>query len=509
MLKVPGTLVILVTLWFFGGVLWPLDIPQASARPDRLLLTNVQIVDVEFGLLRSDHSILVEGGEIVAVGRGLAADDARVLDAGGRYAIPGLFDMHTHSVKLSPALLHPLFVAAGVTAVRDLGGCVGIPDTWVACAEDKRVWDQAVRAGSLVGPRYDHIGSLQVDGGTEIPSRLDPGLGAATPAGARARVALDKMRGIDFLKPYTMISRAAYFALAEAARENNMYLAGHQPLAVSALEVIAAGQRSIEHAVLFIMECYTGVDALRGAVDVRAVYTTELRLRMIEQHDPELCAAIHAAMAAAGTAFVPTHTTRKLDAYAIDLEFRSDARLRYVPGPLQFLWRQDADGMAERAGAGGQDSYQAFYEFGIEQTGVAHRAGVMILAGTDAPDSFVFAGTSLHDELDHFIRAGLSPLEALRTATIAPAAFLGLEHKAGVIKVGARADIVLLDDNPLVDIRAVRNIEAVVLAGSVYERADLDAMLQRVEDTAGSWSMWPKFVWQALRSPIMRRQFAD
>ena len=136
-------------------------------------------------------------------------------------------------------------------------------------------------------------------------------------------------------------------------------------------------------------------------------------------------------------------------------------------------------------------------------------SAVTVLAGSDAPDSFVFPGTGLHDELEHLVAAGLSPLEALRTATVEPARFLGLDGKAGTIAPGARADIVLLQGNPLSDIGAVRTVAGVVLAGSYYDRGDLDVMLEDVEAAAGSWSVWPKFVWQLLNSPIMRRQFAD
>jgi len=503
-LKILGTLIGLAALGFFGGVFWPLDIPESNKRPPRLLLTNLSVVDVESGLVKKRHSILVEGGEIIAVGSGLSAEGAQVLDTGGSYAIPGMFDMHVHSMTMAPSLTHPLFVAAGVTAVRDMGGCIGVKDPWVACAGDKRAWDKAVRDGVMVSPRYDHVTGLAIDGGAEIPDAVDRSLGAPTPEGARGRVAYAKSRGLDFLKTYTMLPRDSYFALAEAAKENGMYLAGHLPLAVSALDAIAVGQRSIEHAFLFIWDCYPGMDELRGSDDPRSVYTNELRMRMIEHHAAAFCSKIHEKMIEAGTAYVPTHTTRKLDAYALDDNFRNDSRLKYVPGPLRLLWIQDADGMAARAGAGGQESYQAFYEFGIKQTGVAHRAGVTILAGTDAPDSFAFPGSGIHDELEHFVQAGLSPLDALRTATLKPASFLGLAGKAG-----ARADIVLLSENPLADIRAVRAINTVVLAGTVYDRASLDAMLVGVEDTADSWVMWPKFIWQLLRSPIMLKQFAD
>jgi hypothetical protein len=206
---------------------------------------------------------------------------------------------------------------------------------------------------------------------------------------------------------------------------------------------------------------------------------------------------------------VPTHTTRKLDALAHDREFLNDPRLKYIPGPLKMLWRDDAQRMVERRGEYGGQIYTDTFSKGLQLTGEAHRAGVPILAGTDTPDSFVFPGSSLHDELEHLTMAGLSPLEALRSATIEPARFLGLEFVAGELIPGARADVVLVRSNPLDDLSHIRHPETVILAGAVYNRTDLDRMLQQTEKNAGHWSMWPKFAWQILNSPIMLRQFAD
>ena len=112
--------------------MWPMSLPKPGEKFARLLIRDVDVVDIVNGALRPGQDILVEDGVIVAVGQGLAADGARVVDAAGRFAIPGLFDMHVHSVRMAPALTHPLFVSAGVTAVRDMGGCLGEGDAWVA-----------------------------------------------------------------------------------------------------------------------------------------------------------------------------------------------------------------------------------------------------------------------------------------------------------------------------------------------------------------------------------------
>lgn len=497
------------SVFLAAGVLYPLAPSPAPPAPSALVLRNLNLVDLESGAFVADTDILIRAGKIVAVGADLAATGVPSIDGSGKFAIPGLFDMHVHSLRLAPLLTHPLQVAAGVTAVRDMGGCLGDYDSWVACAPDKRQWNADVIAARMVGPRFDQVTGLAINGGEEVPSGWDRELGAGTADGARKRVAHDAARGIDFLKPYSKLPRDSYLALAEAAAERGLYLAGHKPVQVSALEALAAGQRSFEHAVLFIWECFPGAAEVRKAQDLRRVYTHEMRLLMLDTHSETMCGELMDEMVYRDVAFVPTHTTRKLDAFSADENFRNDPRLRYVPAPLRAFWLADADSMAGRTNADGLESYRRFYEFGLVQTGRAHERGVRVLAGTDSPDSFAFPGLALHDELVHLSQAGMSNLQVLRAATAEPARFLGLEGQAGVIAAGARADIVLLDADPVRDIENVRRIHTVVLAGAVYDRQKLDALLEAVERAASHWSMWPKFIWQALRSPIFRVQVAD
>ena len=507
--KTTAMLFIGISLVFMAGVLWPLQSMPVPETPNRILIKNTTVIDVETGTLLPGHDILISGRKIAHIGPNLKGIDTAEIDGSGTYATPGLFDMHTHSIKMSPALMHPLYIASGVTSVRDMGGCMGLEDSWVACRDDKRLWDAGAKSGTLVSPHYDRITGLAINGGGEIPDGLDIALGAGTPDGAKARVRYDKARGMDFLKTYTEIPRDAYFALAEEASRQGIPLAGHLPVSVSALEAIAAGQRSFEHAFLFITECYPGMANWRASGNALAIFDPENRLPMIRRHDTALCDTLFTAMRDKGVAFVPTHTTRKLDAYATDPVFLSDSRLKYIPAPLKMMWLDDADRMAKRAGNDGQDSFKQFYTFGIELTGRAHRAGVPVFVGTDAPDSFAFPGLGIQDEMQHLLRAGLTPLEVIQAATIKPATFMGLENRAGVLQEGTRADILLLDQNPLEDLTAFTQPHAVVLAGTLYDRAALKDLRQKTAQNAGHWSMWPKFIWQLLTSPIMQKQFAD
>lgn len=173
-----------------------------------------------------------------------------------------------------------------------------------------------------------------------------------------------------------------------------------------------------------------------------------------------------------------------MDAFADDDAYRADARLRYIPMRQQMGWYTDANGMvASDPSPAGRKSFMDFYRKGLELTFAAYRAGVPVMLGTDAGDSFVIPGASVHDELGELVKAGLSPAEALRAATLSGATFLGRTAEFGSVQAGRAADLVLLDANPLADIGNTRRIRTVIRGGRVFERAALDSMLASVEST--------------------------
>lgn len=184
------------------------------------------------------------------------------------------------------------------------------------------------------------------------------------------------------------------------------------------------------------------------------------------------------------TWYVPTHVTRRRDAFAGDLGFRSDPRTRYVFPVIQadFLGHMDRIVAADSAAEG--RTFTDFYLKGLEITGAAHRAGVRILVGSDAPDPYVFPGSAIHDEMGELVAAGLTPAEALRAATWNGAEFLGLTADHGSITPGKRADLVLLEGNPIEDIENVRRIRSVIFGGNLVDRAGLDRLIEDAEITS-------------------------
>jgi hypothetical protein len=292
-----------------------------------------------------------------------------------------------------------------------------------------------------------------------------------------------KQRGVDFIKIYNGISREGFLGLAEEARALGLPFAGPEPSGLSAIELSNAGQRSIEHSRVFLFNCFSGADSLqRGLLRISG---TALRRRAIDEYDAARCAETFRTFARNRTYIVPTHLTRKMDAFAHDSAYRNDPRMRYLPPPQRFRWNADANGMVRSDSTpAGRTSYMDFYRKGLELTNTAYRAGVPMMLGTDAGDSFVFPGAGVHDELEELIAAGLTPAEALRAATWSGAEYLGRTADLGSIREDAFADLVLLDANPLDDIRAVRRIHAVMMNGRYLDRPALDALLASVESAA-------------------------
>lgn len=446
-----------------------------------LAIRNVNLVDVADGVLRDGQTVLVSNGRIVAVGDAptLASRAARrSIYAAGQFLMPGLWDMHVHlRTNGAPAWvttiwLLPVTLAHGVTGVRDMNGDCEQPAQGPTCITELKQYQRAIESGTLVGPHILALSSFPIDPPFDF---------VMTEETAAATMEAIASRGVDLVKIYNRLTVEGLRLIAEAAKRVNLPIAGHVPLRVTAAQASSAEFRSIEHARDFLFDCFPGSAEFRRTT--RSVEPpTAVRRAMVEQHLPAMCAETFAVLVRNGTWYVPTHVTRRMDAYADDSAFRHDPRSRYVPALVWNSWNRDADGMVARdSSASGRAAMRAFYRKRLELTGTAFRAGVRVLLGTDAGDSYVFPGSAVHDELGELVSAGLSPAEALRAATIHAAEFMGLEREYGSVAEGKHADLLLLDANPLQRIGNTRRISAVVFNGTVHERAQLDSMLRAVE----------------------------
>lgn len=501
-------------LTIFALLLWPLTTPPNAGKSENYALEGVNIVDVTSGAIHHNRIVLIEQGMIANI---LSSDERfsgagfQTISAHGKYLIPGLWDMHTHSYKLSPQIHHPLYIANGVTSVRDMSGCMNRQDSYWACPEDRTQWTAETLAGKRVSPRYVLQSSYQTNGGNEVPANFPAYFKLETPTHARELVDYYTSANVDFIKTYSELSVPQYLNLAHAASNSALYLAGHKPLRLSLIEAIESQQKSIEHGRLFLFECYAFIEEFRQLDNPIQQYNAQLMWRMLNNRNESVCAVLMEKMANSDTWWVPTLSTLKMSALSRQAEFREDPRLDEVPYIRKSLiWFPDADRAAGGEVNGkGEFVHAAFYDQAKRSVNAANKAGVKLLAGTDASDSYVFVGSGLHDELENLVSAGLTPLQALQAATLSAATFSGLQNQLGSIENGKLADAVLLDGNPLENISQVRNIVGVMQYGRYYDAAALDELKTFAIVQAGKASISVKYLWSMLTSPLMRMQLAD
>jgi imidazolonepropionase-like amidohydrolase len=445
---------------------------QKPSSEGELVLNNVTVVDVRTGALQRDQTVVVDGNRITFVGPSKSAKaprNARSVNCRGLFLIPGLWDMHVHLAfgdwfPDAQDISLPLFVANGVTGVRDMGSELDIVQRW----------RNEIEAGDLIGPRIRTSGPM-LDG---PKPRFPSSVAIATPDDARRAVADLKRRGADFIKLQSLIPPDAVFAIADEAKKQEISFEGHVPDSVRASEMSEAGMKSFEH-LIGIFEGSSPIedDFLKG---------NKTEGRFLASYDLARATALAAILAKNQTWQCPTLVWER-GGNLIDVsDFSKDTRVKYVPASWRTkTWKRFTDEILQGYGPDDLSTRKRFIEKELEVVGMLHKAGVPFLAGTDTPAGVhIFPGFSLHEELQRFVAAGLTSLEALQTATLNPARFFGIEDQLGTVEKGKLADLVLLSANPLEDIANTQKIAGVIVNGRHFSRAELDKMLAGVEAAA-------------------------
>lgn len=469
---------------------------SACAAPQSadVAIRGTTVVDVVSGVLVPDQTVLIEGNRIATVGPTDEVEippEADVIDGSGGYLIPGLWDMHVHSVR-EPAgnweaaevanvdWHFPLLLAHGVTSVRNMND--GTADVTLEFTNSVK---RRLAEGELVGPRVVASGPL-VDG--------DPPVGVnavvvRTADEARAVVNSLADAGADFIKPYENLSREAYFAILDQARQRALPVDGHLPFRITPEEGARAGQRTIEHPEALAAGCSTEADAVRerfagiltnlDALPEREQLLAQFRLyrAFYDSRDPAACAAAIEAFRRHGVAVAPDLVAYHHVVHADEI-LADSARMRLVPEAIRSSWERWA---REEMAEGMRSILRPILPLELDNVRILNEAGVTLLAGTDVGVPFQVPGISLHVELERLVEAGLTPLEALRTATLNPAHVLGMIDSLGTVEPGKLADLVLLGANPLEEIRNARRIRAVVVDGELLRAGDLDRLIAEVE----------------------------
>ena len=363
----------------------------------------------------------------------------------------------------------------------DAQGVTGIRIMWGSPLH--RSWARDVEAGKLAGPRIYMAGSI-IDG----PQKIWPNSTAVgTEAEARAAVTDTKAMGADFVKVYSRLTREGFFTIADEAKKQGIPIAGHVPGSVTVREASDAGQLTIEHQTGVLLSSSSREDELRGMTRGQAVTPAlirQLNQGMIGSFDAAKAADLAAHLRKNGTWLAPTLTVLRNMANLDDPAITSDARLKYMPASIRTQWDPKNDFRLQSRTPEDVAIAKQTYAKNKEVTGILAKAGVGTLAGTDVINPYCFPGFSLHDELVLLVEAGLTPMQALQAATLNVAKMMGREAQVGTIEAGKLADAVLLDADPLADIRNTTRIRAVLTNGKLLDRAALDKLLADAEAAA-------------------------
>lgn len=444
-----------------------------------LVIAGASVVDVDAGTTLPDRTVAVRDGRIAAVWaaadvpRDLAA--ARTIDAAGQWLIPGLWDAHVHfrggtDLAEENLALLPLYPLTGVTTVRDAGGDL---------TPELMAWRDAMAAGELLGPRILTSGP-KLDG----PQPMWEG-SIALSEPSQVPAALDSLEalGVDYVKLYDgTMSPEVFMAAVREAEARGLRVTGHMPLGVDLLEAIAAGFDATEHLFYALKASAGNHEEVTARVRAGEMGFWDAFPAILDAPDADRQAEVLAAMARGGTAVVPTLHIGQVLLEVGRVDHTSDPELAYIPPGILDTYQERVAGAVASPPSFREMEQELETRMGQMVAPMA-RAGVTILAGSDAGpfNSFTYPGFALHAELEELVGVGLSPAEALRTATAAPADFMGLGEDLGRVAPGYLADLVLLEANPLGDIGATRQIAFVIQGGSeVLDRAAIDAALAQL-----------------------------
>ncbi len=471
-------------------LLFSISLCACSKQQDTpLAITHVNLIDATGTAPQADMTVIITNHKIAAVSRSASAEvprNAQVVDATGKFMIPGLVDSHLHLTGAdepngSREFFLPLLLANGITTVRDMGGYL---ESLIPLRHD-------IRRGDRLGPQIFFAGPY-LDG---APPSFQPSIVVTNATEASEDVHTLVQQGVDFIKVQSILSRDAYFAIAQAAHREHITFVGHVPDQVTAAEASDAGQKSIEHLTGVVRACSSREPQLMREqfqsgpknATPQSSHAREIawERELLQTYSDKQAAALVAKFVRNQTWQTPTLVLLRNDAYPTP---QSDASIseivKFVPRRIATRWKQVRVWQDKFATPAEFELRDRLFVQSMHLVAQMERSGVGVMAGTDSAAPNIVPGFALHQELALLVQAGLTPMEALQAATKNPADFLGASTIQGTIEPGKTADLLLLDANPLEDIGNTQKIRSLILRGQFLDRAALNSLLSAAEKFA-------------------------
>jgi imidazolonepropionase-like amidohydrolase len=465
--------------------------PRGEVFENSVCIQNITTIDPTEGA-KAGQTVIIQNGKILKIASTAElklSSSNQIIDGTGNFLMPGLWDSHVHFAyieELAPRMFD-LFLLYGITSVRDTGGKIDFVTAWRDSARRHPTDAPRVR---VAGPLIDGMPNVY-DGSDDGHPPLSLGSGSVE-AVARLVERLDSL-DVDFLKAYEMLTPEQFMKIMELAKAKRLKVTGHVPLSMDVTSASNAGLNSMEHMRNLELSCASNADQLlkerrdilskgkkMGGGELRTSIHTAQRQVAVANYDDNKANAILEVLRKNDTWQIPTLVLNTAFTRFPFARPEWQESFTYLPDTMTNEWRHDtAEAMKAEVSQFRKD-YTAWL---LNMALKIHKAGIPMMAGTDTPIAFLTPGLSLHEELQIMVDAGLTPQEALKTATINPARYFNIENELGSIKEGYRADLIILYGNPLEDIRNTLKIKVVLKEGKVFGEEEIEMIKERLRNS--------------------------
>ena len=469
---------ICATLVFGALTSIPAPLKQKSKNLP-IYINDISIVDVLNGEIKHSYNVLILNGEIADISPNpisINSPEFITINGKNKYLMPSLWDMHIHTIRRSDLLHYPLYIANGVLNVRDLGNAC----SWGGnknCSAPNGEWQHLIENKGLLGPKSWSQVSLHLEELAKNDIR---------PTLNRLANQNDSLLKLQLSHDTTSQQFKSVLMQAEKAK---LPVVGHLPANINLTDLNLSNLKSIEHDRAFYAHCSELQEVFEERISTM--------VRFAISYNETKCRSIMKFLHKQGVAYTPTHIASSMqDVNFYNQSYENDQHNKYIDHTTLALWKAYAWISKKSFDKKDKQDLDTLHNTSLKLSKLAQDNSVLLLAGTDALDAFIYPGFSLYEELKMLSKAGLSNSEVIRSATINPARYFKVDDKWGSVAQGKKADLIILKNNPLIDLSAIQDIDSIIFNGESYSNKELNDMKQYVENTNKDTSVTAKRLWE-------------